>query len=31
MTSVHLTGLNLDECHPYETEKKGSYWEEISI
>ena len=24
-----LTGLNLDETFPYETEKKGSYWEEI--
>ena len=24
-----LTGLNLDETFSYETEKKGSYWEEI--
>ena len=24
-----LTGLNLNECHTYEIEKKGSYWEEI--
>jgi hypothetical protein len=24
-----MTGLNLDETHSYETEKKGSYWEEI--
>tara|TARA_R100001443_G_scaffold58364_1_gene68925 strand:+ start:147 stop:521 length:375 start_codon:yes stop_codon:yes gene_type:complete len=24
-----ITGLNLDETFTYETEKKGSYWEEI--
>ena len=24
-----MTGLNLNECHTYEIEKKGSYWEEI--
>jgi hypothetical protein len=24
-----MTGLNLNECHNYEIEKKGSYWEEI--
>tara|TARA_Y100001938_G_C7946344_1_gene356962 strand:+ start:355 stop:780 length:426 start_codon:yes stop_codon:yes gene_type:complete len=28
-TYIKMTGLNLDECHTYEIEKKGSYWEEI--
>ena len=28
-TYIKLTGLNLDEAHNYELEKKGSYWEEI--
>ena len=28
-TYIEMTGLNLDETFSYETEKKGSYWEEI--
>lgn len=28
-TYIEMTGLNLDESFSYETEKKGSYWEEI--